>query len=327
MIRIGFLSIVVMTLISCEPEEIPADIERIINYTQIDIGKDYCYQKYYDIENDVVVGENLITDWDLAFHNTQNAIMLNSSKQMRAIFVEDTVGLNDLASVFQSSFLEIGYDDPSGSLESLALNNGQDELCQGYFVLDKGWHCSDDQQLGYVILNIVDYNENIYAIEIFYEAGGLNETIEILKTTNDDYTYFSLSNNETISIADFDWDLCFSRYTEFDVPNPANSSQMGVYLLVGVLQNSHVAVAIDNNNSFSDISIDLIDNYTFHSDRNSIGWDWKEYDSVNDLYTIAIDAPVYVIKTSDNDYYKLLFLDYYNDNGEKGAPAFQIEQL
>ena len=85
MIRIGFLSIVVMTLISCEPEEIPADIERIINYTQIDIGKDYCYQKYYDIDNDIVVGENLLTDWDLAFHNTQNAIMLNSSKKMRVI--------------------------------------------------------------------------------------------------------------------------------------------------------------------------------------------------------------------------------------------------
>ena len=34
-------------------------------------------------DNDIVVGENLITDWDLAFHNTQNAIMLNSSKKMQ----------------------------------------------------------------------------------------------------------------------------------------------------------------------------------------------------------------------------------------------------
>ena len=49
--------------------------------------------------------------------------------------------------------------------------------------------------------------------------------------------------------------------------------------------------------------MNLISDYTFSFDRNSIGWDWKEYDSAQDLY--IVDSPVYVIKTSDNDYYKL----------------------
>ena len=96
MIRRTLLNMMIaIALISCEPEEIPIDIEGIINYIQIDIGENYCHQKYYNIADDIVVGENLITDWDLAFHNTHNAIMLNSSKKMRAIVVDDPVSIND----------------------------------------------------------------------------------------------------------------------------------------------------------------------------------------------------------------------------------------
>ena len=109
------------------------------------------------------------------------------------------------------------------------------------------------------------------------------------------------------------------------MPAPGNSDNTGVYLLRGVLQNSHVSVAIDTIHSFSAITMNLISDYIFSFDSNTIGWDWKEYDSAQDLY--IVDSPVYVIKTSDNDYYKLLFLDYYNDNGDKGAPMFQIEKL
>ena len=76
-------------LISCEPEELPLDLEGVINSVQVDMGVDYCYQKYYNIDENIVMGENLITDWDLAFHNTENAIRLNSAKKMRAQLVED----------------------------------------------------------------------------------------------------------------------------------------------------------------------------------------------------------------------------------------------
>ena len=278
--------IILIMIISCEPEELPlnpvlgcTDSEAsnynssaneddgsceystgIINSIQIDIGEDYCYQKYYNIDNNIVVGENLITDWDLAFHNTENAIILNSSKRMRAIAVDDPfIHGNNLANFYSTIFplLEIGYDHPNGSLDLLAFNNGQEDLFKGYFVLDNGYDCNGDQ-IGYSLINIVDYNDNKYFIQVLDNNSGLYQEIEILKTDTGDYTYFSLNNNEIISIANFDWDLCFTQYTEFNVPSPGDPAITGVYLLRGVLQNNHVSVAIDSINSFSTITMNLI---------------------------------------------------------------------
>ena len=47
MTRKVFFNIIMLTiLISCEPEELPLDLEGVINSVQVDIGADYCYQKY-----------------------------------------------------------------------------------------------------------------------------------------------------------------------------------------------------------------------------------------------------------------------------------------
>ena len=316
-------------LVSCEPDELPVDSKGLITTAQIDIGEDYCYQKYYNIDENIVVGENLITAWDLAFHNTNNIIMLNSSKKMRVINI-DNLNIDDPASLFPNKILEVDttyYDNPNGEVESLAFNNGQDELFKGYFLIDKGYDCntSNNQHLGYVVINIIDYDENKYFIQIAEDNFTVFQNFEILKRKTDDYSYFSFITNDIVNIRNFSWDLCFSQYTEFNVPAPNNSDLKGIYRVRGFLQNSHVSVAVDNNNSFSDITINMIDDYQFSFNQNAIGYNWKYYN--NDTQTYSIDSPVYLIKTSDNDYYKLLFLDYYNDNGEKGAPLFQIEKL
>ena len=72
-------------------------------------------------------------------------------------------------------------------------------------------------------------------------------------------------------------------------------------------------------------SISQVHDYEFSSARNTIGYDWKYYNATLGLYIIS--SPVYVIQTSAMDYYKLLFLDFYNAEGKKGAPMFQIEKL
>ena len=69
--------IILLLFISCEPEEMPVEgfIEQYgLNYMQIELGEDYCYQKYYNLTNNTVVHENLMTEWDLAFSNESNAI-------------------------------------------------------------------------------------------------------------------------------------------------------------------------------------------------------------------------------------------------------------
>ena len=80
-----------LLFISCEPEEIAVDgfVEQYgIHYMQIELGEDYCYQKYYNLTNNIVVNENLMTEWDLAFSHDSNSITLNSSKYMRVMSID-----------------------------------------------------------------------------------------------------------------------------------------------------------------------------------------------------------------------------------------------
>ena len=74
-------------LISCETETPmnPNENSKEVFFQQIDIGSDYCYQKYYNFENNSISGENMINDWDIAFSNSEQEsnILLNSSKMMK----------------------------------------------------------------------------------------------------------------------------------------------------------------------------------------------------------------------------------------------------
>ena len=318
----------VLFFLSCEPEELPVNIEGLINYTQIDLGEDYCYQKYYNIINDMVVGENLITDWDIAFANNTNSIILNSSRYMRvkafniltASSIEDIINNGDWL-----------YDDPNGDIDALAFNNGGDILSKNFFLVDLGYDC-ETVHLGYTIINIIDYDNESYYIQTISidDDGGwvYDSIIEIETTSNQAYQYFSFSTNTIINLVNPTWDLCFSRYTEFNVFPPGsntNGSPLPTYRVVGVLQNNNIFVAVDTINDFSSINIDQIYNYEFSGNRNTIGYNWKYYNAQLGLY--AISSPVYIIQTSSMAYYKLLFLDFYNAAGKKGAPMFQIEKL
>ena len=103
-------------------------------------------------------------------------------------------------------------------------------------------------------------------------------------------------------------------------------STLPIYPVVGVLHNSSISVAIDSVNTFSAITANNLDDYTFHAHRNTIGYDWKKrIGTVGGSY--IIDSPVYIIKKSEFDYYKLLFLDFYNQYGQKGCPTFQVEKI
>ena len=332
MIKISYLHIVlVLFFLGCESEEIPVHIDSLgeIKVRQIDLGENYCYQKYYNLDSDFVVSENLITEWDLRFANFSSTIMLNSAKYMRVVAF-DPLTFSTLDDLINNATWS--YDDPTGDMSMLAFNNGGQTLSKNHFLVDKGYNCNDEH-IGYSIFRIIDYTDSEYIVQsIDINDDGswtYNGVLEIQKTPNNNYMYFSFTTNNTLNIVNPDWDLCFSQYTEFNVFPPGgntNSEPLPTYRVVGVLQNLHVSVAVDTTNNFSDITIqDVINNYDFTYNFNGIGYEWKSYNLQSGLY--SIDSPVYIIKTSDLDYYKLLFLDFYNDEGEKGAPMFQIEKI
>jgi len=57
-----------------------------------------------------------------------------------------------------------------------------------------------------------------------------------------------------------------------------------------------------------------------------IGYEWKYYNFDAALYTIE-PGLAYVIRDRDGFYYKLRFIDFYSEGGEKGYPKFEYVRL
>jgi len=72
----------------------------------------------------------------------------------------------------------------------------------------------------------------------------------------------------------------------------------------------------------------LIDtlNGKFETKQDVIGFDWKYYNIDHALYSITPNI-VYIIRSVNGLYYKLRFIDYYDQNKQKGNPTFQYELL
>ena len=89
---------------------------------------------------------------------------------------------------------------------------------------------------------------------------------------------------------------------------------------------NNVEVAIDTNNIFSSIEYNMLMTYNFSSLQDKIGYDWKSFDLDNQIYTID-SKKNYIIKDQKGFYYKMHFIDFYNNNGEKGFPLFEFQLL
>ena len=98
-------------------------------------------------------------------------------------------------------------------------------------------------------------------------------------------------------------------------------------MVTGVLANRNgVQTAQVFDKDFAEISSEDIGSYEFSDAIDVIGYDWKYYDFSLANYTINLDQN-YIIKTTEGVFYKLHFIDFYNDNGDKGTPTFEIQKL
>jgi len=70
----------------------------------------------------------------------------------------------------------------------------------------------------------------------------------------------------------------------------------------------------------------MIGQYNFTNMQNKIGYDWKSYNFSSKSYNVNPNI-TYIITDIDGRYFKLHFIDFYNDNREKGNPKFEIQEL
>ena len=95
--------------------------------------------------------------------------------------------------------------------------------------------------------------------------------------------------------------------------------------MTGILINDKTTqVAVDTINDFNQINYSSLSNYQFLSKRDIIGYNWKEFNFETNLYSVK-DNINFVIRDFEGKYYKMRFIDFYNDQGLKGYPKFELE--
>jgi len=317
------LLFLVILAFSCSKEELPVPKhERGDTITNsVTMGSDYRYQLFFDLETNKTVSKNKKSIWDLGFEtsstgfhvilNTAKAMFVANTQQVDFFAITDTIGLN------------FTWDETSGNIDSTGIGDWKNT--QNVYVLDRGYS-SDGTHLGFKKIVFISVNATEYSVK-FANLDGTNEiTKQIIKDANYNFTFLSLDNGgkiKTIEPPKEDWDFVFTQFTNiFYDQNPPLP-----YIVTGVIINRNkVEVAKDFTKEYKDVSSSDIPGYTFSTSINTIGYDWKYYAFSESKY-ITHPYQNYIIKTTEGKYYKLHFIDFYDNLGEKGTPTFEFQEL
>ncbi len=319
--RVGLICIYFL-FISCEQNEIAIEKHPMgeIEETQISMGSNYSKQIFYNASTNIVVSNNLKTDWDLAFETSENGaqIIINSSTFSQISELTNHI-FDDPVSIANLTWQ---WDSPKGIYYSTAFGV---TASSNTYILDRGYNL-DGTLRGYRKIKIDSVNSTAF----FITCANLDNTgiqnFEVKKDNRYNYQYLSFNDNSILNIEPpkNDWDLVFTQYTHLFVDN----IETPAYLVTGVLINylNNVMVAKDTVNSFDEITVDIINTYSFSNSQDAIGYNWKEYNFQSQAYTVNTDI-IYILKDVSDRYFKIRFIDFYNESGIKGYPKFEIQEL
>ncbi len=320
----NYFSYIVLTLFlsSCLKEETPVplpepgDMETVI----IEIGFPYLNQVYYDCETNKVVKTNTKYDWDISFEclPTGSHILLNNATGMLAA----NFGNVPFSSVTSVSGVTGLWDNPNGNLDSTAFGNWINT--NNVYVVDRQYDDLGNHR-GYRKLQFLDVNTLTYTFKFSNLDGSNEQTVIVYKNSSNNFIHYSFDNGgQALSLEPEknSWDLLFTnhhyKFDNLTLP----------FVLTQTLTNKFngVMVAEDNNNNFFNITLKDTSNYTFTNYWDEIGYDWKIRNSSDNSFTIDANKS-FLVKTTQGLFYKLRFIDFYNSQGQKGYPTFEIQRL
>lgn len=312
--RIELIALLTLLVLNaCEKEEIPLRYEaeplpQGTFTTQIEMTSNYRYRLYYDLESDSVVSKHIKTEWDISFScDGSDRIGMNTSKFMSVWKVADTP-IEDVTSFQGEGPL---YDDSNGS-----INATEGWTTSDSYIVDRGFD-ENGQTLGYYIFQVTEVSEESYTLKYTPFLGTTILEVTIDKDATRNTVQFSFDEGvKLLEPPREDWDLLFTHYTyyfeEEDLP----------YLVSGVLLNPYLVQAQElDEYDFEQVDAEYLDNVTYTYDQDVIGFDWKTYILTDAVY--IIEDNMFVIRTVDDNRYKLQFTGFVNEFGENGYPAFR----
>lgn len=187
----------------------------------------------------------------------------------------------------------------------------------------------------YIKLQIKEYDKANAAYTIEWgrlnQVSGFNRMI-VTCDLNYNFMYLNFNVNGTCGLTQnepapkTDWDIVFTRYRE-TIPDPINGG-FGPYRVAGVLINPYKTKVYELGTAvkWEDVNYSLALSKTFTSTLNEIGYDYKTFDFSVGVYTIN-QARIWLVKDQDGNYFKLKFISFYNNAGDKGYPRLAWELL
>ena len=203
------------------------------------------------------------------------------------------------------------YDHPSGYKDSTAIGDFRDGHPYLLYLGASG---------GYAKFSCTIKDDGSYLAKYQKIPSGDVEEFTVVKKDNYDRVQLSFETGQIQVEPEIGtYDLLFTKYTHiFEDGSP--------YLLTGTLTNDYVLTDTVTESDFSSITLEDLENADYKTDHDLIGYDWKEYMFDTGSYVVQ-PQKVYLIKSTEGVYYKLHFTDFYDQNGLKGAPKFEFQQL
>ncbi|MCB2219935.1 MAG: hypothetical protein KQI35_06025 [Bacteroidetes bacterium] len=328
-----YIIVLIFILTSCFKEDDPMPAFPM-QTTTIEMGKYYLYQVYFDLASNEKVLVQEKNDYDLAFECGDSSwhIQLNTAAFMFA----GNTGMKDFEMVNDTTGLDWQFDKSDGDPDSTAIGqwltfNVNDTVYSNHvYVLNRGYdHLGKVRGLKKIKFTKVD--STVYLFEYSDMNNENYNAFEIRKMPGVSYTYFSFNDGgKQLEMEPFTdtWDLLFTQYTTLlftndGIPYP--------YLVTGVLSNyGHVEMAMDSLTSYEDIDLNIALSKSFSKAKDFMGYDWKDVQGdVNsgNVYYEIVAGRNYLIRTQEGLYFKLRFINFYSDEGEKGFPTFQYDVL
>ncbi|MDZ7743225.1 MAG: HmuY family protein [Bacteroidota bacterium] len=331
-----YLVIILLSLTSCfkEDERVQPHDPGNVEVAQVEMTKNYKYQAYFDLESGSVIAQNLRTDWDLGFETSDTGwhVILNTGNFMWA----GNTGLTDFSQNIDTTGLVWKFDKSDGNPDSTAIKrwfettNNDTSYTKHVYAINQGYTPSGNLRgVKKIVFRKVDKDH--YEIA-WGEVDAVEPTLyTISKDSSRNYVFFSFEDGEQKNLEPDkrDWDLWFTQYTTILLTNEGNPYP---YLVTGTLINQYqqTRVAEDSILSFQLLDYQTAQEMQYSNKLDVIGYDWKsvvgDVQSGNVSYIVRENLH-YIIHTQEDLYYKLRFVDFYNDLGDKGYPRFEFQRL
>lgn len=318
---------------ACEKPEQPIQLpaKGSSQHAQIHMGSDYHDQVFFDLERNQVVHTSGITSWDLAFEASENGfhIFMNGATGTLAYntHMSSIAAVTTAPNINENEWL---FDDPNGLPDGTGIGdwrsggNYQISKNEVYIIRIDSPTATLTYKL-YKKLRIQAATDQAYYIEVCDLNSDKPRNFVINKDPDYSRVYFTFSNGGAALQCDppkdrYDFVFTRYRYVYRDLNNYT-------YSVNGALLNPYqTAAAADSTSGYENITDATVPGMTFSNARDIIGWDWKEYSLKDKKYTIFKNK-CYVIRTRKDQYYKLHFLNFYDDAGNVGSPSFEYERL